>query len=68
MNTIKTITKAPKKENLSDILKGTLYITLSLIALTFKLIWFVIKYTMKGIELLLRGITAVFVKLNKAVA
>ena len=68
MNTIKTITKAPKTENLVDLIKGALYLTVTLIVLVFKLIWFVIKYILKGVELLLRGFTVVITKLNKAVA
>lgn len=65
---IKQITKAPKSENLVDLIKGALFMTVTLIVLTFKLIWFVIKYILKGVELLLRGFTVVITKLNKAVA
>lgn len=68
MNTIKQITKAPKKENLLDLLKSALYLIVTVIVLSFKLIWFVIKTVLKVVELLLRGLAAMFTKLNKAVA
>lgn len=68
MNTIKTITKAPKKENLLDLLKSALYLIVTVIVLVFKLLWVFAKYTLKLVTLLFRGITALLTKLDKAVA
>ena len=68
MNTIKTITKAPTKENLLDLLKGALYITVTVIVISFKLMWFVSKTVLKMVTLIFRGITAMLTKLDKAVA
>jgi hypothetical protein len=68
MNTIKQITKAPKKENLLDLLKSALYLIVTVIVLVFKLLWVFAKYTLKLVTLLFRGITALLTKLDKAVA
>lgn len=68
MNTIKTITKAPKTENLTDLIKGALYLIVTVIVLVFKLLWVFAKYTLKLVTLLFRGITALLTKLDKAVA
>lgn len=68
MNTIKTITKAPKIENLTDLIKGALYLIVTVIVLVFKLLWVFAKYTLKLVTLLFRGITALLTKLDKAVA
>lgn len=68
MNTIKSITKAPTKENLADLLKGALYITVTVIVLSCKLLWFISKTVLKAVTLLFRGITAMLTKLDKAVA
>lgn len=68
MNTIKQITKAPKKENLLDLLKSALYLIVTVIVLVFKLLWVIAKYTLKLVTLTFRGITALLTKLDKAVA
>lgn len=68
MNTIKSITKARKKENLTDLLKCALYFTVTVIVLVFKLLWVISKYTLKLVTLTFRGFTAILTKLDKAVA
>lgn len=68
MNTIKTITKAPTKENLADLLKATLYLTITVVVLTFKFSWFAAKTVLKTVTLVFRGVSAVLTKLDKAVA
>lgn len=68
MNTIKTITKAPTKENLLDLLKGALYLTITVVVITFKFSWFVAKTVLKAVTLVFRGLTAVLTKLEKATA
>lgn len=68
MNTIKTITKASKRENLVDTIKCLLYFTVTVIALVFKLAWTIAKYTLKLVALVFRGLGALFTKLDKAVA
>lgn len=68
MNTIKSITKAPTKENLADLLKATLYLTITVIVITCKFSWFIAKTVLKAVTLVFRGLTAVLTKLEKATA
>lgn len=68
MNTIKTITKAPTKENLADLLKATLYLTITVVVISFKFSWFIAKTVLKTVTLVFRGLTAALTKLDKAVA
>ena len=64
MQAIATIIKAPKTENLTDTIKGALYLILSLIVLTLKLSYEFCKLVFKTIGLILAGMSWIISKIN----